>query len=321
MIAHRGASGHRPEHTGLAYRLAWRQGADSVETDVVSTRDGVLVCRHDLELSRTTDIAERPELAHRRRRVARGGVGGFGWLVQDLDLAELRQLRARERWPVKRPQSARYDGQLPVLTLEELLRLRAAESARAGRRLGVHIELKDPERFASLGTPLHEPLTELLRRFDLDTAGSPATVMSFDASALRRLRAVVDTPQARLFDKGEQVRRSQLDRVAGYAEAVGLHRDLVLPRSGRHVPPTGSPRLGKAAARAGARGLEVLVWTLRSENKHLPADLRIGRRDRDHGDAESDAVRFLDAGVAGLITDFPDVAVRARARRAGQVAL
>ena len=319
MIAHRGASGQRPEHTALAYRLAWRQGADSVEADVVSTRDGVLVCRHDLELSRTTDVADRPELAHRRRRVPRGGVAGFGWLVQDLDLAELRQLRARERWPHKRPQSARYDGQLPVVTLEELLRLREQESARAGRRLGVHLELKDPGLFESLGTPLHEPLTEMLRRFDLASAGSPATVMSFDATVLRRMRAEVDTPQARLFDKGERVRRSELARVSGYAEAVGLHRDLVLSR--RRAPATGFPELGKAAVKAVARGLEVLVWTLRSENKHLPADLRTGGRDRDHGDAERDVERFLDAGVTGLITDFPEVAVRARAGHASQVAL
>lgn len=316
MIAHRGASGYRPEHTALAYRLAWRQGADSVETDVVSTRDGVLVCRHDLELSRTTDIADRPELAHRRRPATRGGVGS-GWLVQDLDLVELRQLRSRERWPAKRPHSAMYDGQAPVLTLQELLELRVAESARAGRRLGVHVELKHSGLFETLGMPLHEPLTELLRRFDLASDTSPATVMSFDAKVLRRVRAEVDTPQARLFDKVQRVRRSQLDRVTDYAEAVGLHRDLVLSRSGREP----SPVPGKAATKAIARGLEVLVWTLRSENKHLPADLRIGRHGRDHGDAERDVEMFLDVGVAGVITDFPDVAVQARAHRAGLIAL
>ncbi len=316
VIAHRGASGYRPEHTGLAYRLAWRQGADSVETDVVATRDGVLVCRHDLELSRTTDIADRPELAHRRRPV-RGGTGGLGWLVQDLDLAELRTLRCRERWPNKRPQSARYDGQVPVLTLAELLELRAAESARAGRRLGVHIELKHASVFESLGTPLHEPLADLLRTHDLHGPASPATVMSFDAAVLRRVRGLVETPQARLFDKVQRVRRSELDQVAGYAEAVGLHRDLVLPRRGRSSP----TRPGTALTRAAARGLDVWVWTLRSENKHLPAELRVGRRGRDHGDAERDVARFLDAGVTGVITDFPDVAVRARAARTGRIAL
>ncbi len=133
MIGHRGASGHRPEHTSLAYRLAWRSGADSVEPDVVSTRDGVLVCRHDLDLARTTDVAQHPELAGRRRRFRVDGKDVDGWFVGDLDLAEIRQLRVRERWPRMRPGSARYDGQLGVLTLEELLDLRAEESARAGR--------------------------------------------------------------------------------------------------------------------------------------------------------------------------------------------
>lgn len=317
VIAHRGASGHRPEHTALAYRLAWRQGADSVETDVVATRDGVLVCRHDLELSRTTDVAERPELASRRRTMFTGGRTRLGWFVQDLDLEELKRLRARERWPRRRRESARYDDHVGVVTLEELLRMREEESARAGRELRVHIELKEPDLFATLGMPLEEPLVDLLRRHRLASAGAPATVMSFDADALAVVRAQVDTRQVRLFDRVHPVRRRELERVAAYAEGVGLHKDLVLQRG----PGQQTTRPGKAVGKAMAAGLDVLVWTLRSENKYLPADLRVGSRGKDHGDAGREVERFLDLGVDGLVTDFPALAVQVRAARAGAVAL
>ena len=317
VIAHRGASGHRPEHTSLAYRLAWRQGADSVETDVVSTRDGVLLCRHDLELSKTTDIAGRPEFAGRRRSFRTGSRARSGWYVQDFDLAELRQLKSRERWPKKRPGSARYDDQVGLLTLEDLLDLRAAESARGGRQLGVHIELKSPGMFESVGLPLHEPLTDLLRRYGLTGSGSAATVMSFDSRVLETIRRRVDTRQVRLFDKVQRVRRRDVERTAGFAEGIGLHKNLVLPRNSRDQ--VGRP--GKGVGRVMERGLDVLVWTLRSENRHLPAELRSGRRGRDHGDAAREVEWFMDLGVAGVITDFPDVAVDVRGSRATPIAL
>ena len=289
VIGHRGASGHRPEHTSLAYRLAWRQGADSVETDVVSTRDGVLVCRHDLDLTATTDVAEHPELGGRHH-------------VHELDLAELRTLRARERWPRKRPGSARYDDQVGVLTLEELLVLREEESARAGRVLGVHVEVKHAALLAGRGLPVDEPLVALLRRFRLDTAAAPASVMSFEAGVLRRVREQVATRQVRLFDKRMPVRRRTLAQTRELAEAVGLHKHLVLPRTDDDR--VGRP--GKALVRSLEAGLDVLVWTLRNENRHLPAELRVGGRGRVHGDAATEVGWFLDLGVDGVITDFPN---------------
>jgi glycerophosphoryl diester phosphodiesterase len=279
VIGHRGASGHRPEHTGLAYRLAWRSGADSVEPDVVSTRDGVLVCRHDLDLALTTDVADRPEFAHRRRRLLVDGVERHGWFVQDFDLAEVRELRARERWPRRRPASARYDGRVGVLTLEQLLELRESESRRAGRRLGVHIELKHPDVFEQLGMPLHEPLVELLRRFRLGSSLSAAAVMSFDGNVLKQLRREVDTELVQLVDRTEPVRRRRLQRVAAYATAVGLHRHHATPRP---------------IAKALGSGLDVLVWTLREES-------------------EAEVGRLFDLGVDGVLSDYPEIAVAARA--------
>lgn len=286
VIGHRGASGHRPEHTSLAYRLAWRGGADSVEPDVVSTRDGVLVCRHDLDLARTTDVAVRPEFADRRRRIVLNGREQHGWFVQDFDLAEVRQLRARERWPKRRPASARYDGLLGVMTLEELLDLRESESQRAGRCLGVHIELKHPEVFAGLGMPLDEPLVDLLRSRRLSSALSGAAVMSFDDGVLRRLRREVDTELVQLVDKVEPIKRRRLQRVSTYATAVGLHKD--------HAR---EPRIAKVFG----CGLDALVWTLREET---PAEVG----------------RLFDLGVDGVLTDFPEIAVAARQQRATAVA-
>lgn len=286
VIGHRGASGHRPEHTSLAYRLAWRGGADSVEPDVLSTRDGVLVCRHDLNLARTTDVADRREFASRRRRLVVEGREQDGWFVHDFDLAEIRQLRARERWPLGRPGSARFDGMLGVLTLEELLDLREAESRRAGRRLGVHVELKHPRLFADLGMPLDEPLVDLLRRRRLTSALSGAAVMSFDAEVLRRLRREIDTELVQLVDKSEPVKRRRLQRVATYATAVGLHKDHARERP-----------IGKAFG----CGLDVLVWTLREET---PAEVG----------------RLFDLGVDGVLTDFPEIAVAVRDERIGAAA-
>jgi glycerophosphoryl diester phosphodiesterase len=312
VIGHRGASGHRPEHTALAYRLAWRSGADSVEPDVVSTRDGVLVCRHDLDLARTTDVAQHPELAGRRRRFRVDGEYVDGWFVGDLDLEEIRRLRARERWPRMRPESARYDGRLGVLTLEELLEMRAVESARAGRQLGVHIELKHPEVFEEIGLPLHEPLVDLLRSHRLTSPLAPATVMSFDSGVLKRLRRELDVELVRLVDHDRPVRRGWLQRTGAYANGVGLHKQHVLPvdRDGR----LGAP--GKAVGKVQDAGLDLLVWTLRSENRYLPAELRLPGRPRTHGLAGEEVTRLLDLGVDGLLTDFPGLAAQLLRTRA-----
>ncbi|GAB3999226.1 glycerophosphodiester phosphodiesterase family protein [Nocardioides marmoraquaticus] len=316
VIGHRGDSAHRPEHTAAAYRSAWRVGADSVEPDVVMTRDGVLVCRHDLELSLTTDVAERPDLAERRRDVVVDGHLESGWFVHDLDLAELRTLRARERWPRRRPGSARFDGHFGVVTLDELLTLRARESARLGRTLGVHVELKHGPFYAERGTPLDEPLVDLLRQHRLTSALAPLSVMSFDHGLLRRLRRQVDVELVVLLDKDDRgrdkhVRRGALRRHAAYADAVALHQELVLPRAadGRVVG------VGPALERAQAAGLDVLVWTVRHENHWLPLQLRRGTRGRDHGDGEQLVRWLLELGVDGVLTDFPELADGVRRQR------
>ena len=319
VIGHRGASGHRPEHTAAAYRLAWRSGADSVEPDVVATRDGVLVCRHDLELSRTTDVADHPELAHLRRRQVVDGQVEEGWFVHDLDLAQLRTLHARERWPRRRQRSAAFDDRLPVLTLAELLELREQESARAGRALGVHVELKHGAHLAGLGLPLVEPLVDLLRQHRLTTPLAPLTVMAFEADLLRGLRREVDVDLVQLVDKHQTkaLRRGRLQKVGEYATGVGLHKQLALPRDaeGRSTGP------GPAVERVQKRGLDVLVWTLRNENRYLPTELRVPGPPRRHGHAAREVEQLLALGVDGLLCDHPETALEVCARRTAGVAV
>lgn len=301
VIAHRGASGHRPEHTLAAYELAFRLGADAVELDLVATRDGVVVCRHDVELSRTTDVASRPEFAHLRRTQVVEARPVTGWFVSDFTYAELSQLRARERWQKKRSTSASYDGQYAIPTLAQVMDLTEQESARQGRQLGVNAELKACGFLSRQGLALPRLL---------DGVDAPhLTWMSFDGRALRDLG-----PRERVVRLYQRMpARYELLRTSLYATGVGVRRRVVLPRDVRDR--VGAP--SGFVERAHRRGLEVLVWTHRAENKHLPANLRVGSDEHAHGDAVAEARMFFDAGVDGLITDFPELALAARGVPAG----
>lgn len=283
VIGHRGAPGHRPEHTLAGYALAVRMGADYVEPDLVCTADGVLVARHDAELSATTDIAARPELAHLRRP--------GGWFVEDLTLAQVRTLRAMERVPDLRPANTAYDGHVP--TLDEILALRASLSAELGRAVGVYLELKHPSRFARLGLPLGPPLLASLAAAGLNTPDAPVVVESFES--LAELRADLRVPLGRLVEPRAEVAVAD---IAQYAQAVGAHKDLVIRRDadGRLAAPTG------LVANAHAEGLLVHCWTFRDEERFRPTGL----------DAVGELTAFFDAGVDGVFADHPDTAVAAR---------
>ena len=297
VIAHRGASGHRPENTLAAFERGYRLGADSVEIDLVATRDGELVCRHDLELSRTTDVAKRPEFAHLRRTVELDGEAETGWFVHDFTLAELRELRTRERWSRKRANSASFDLRFPIPTFTEVLDLRDREAARAGTPLGIHVELKSPQRLRDQGLWLPE-LLDGLNRPDL-------TWLSFDTEVLVDLGA---TRSYRLFHRTPSMR--DVAKVADVVAGIGVRRKAVLPRdvAGRVGEPS------TLVAKAHKRGLDVLVWTHRAENQHLPSNLRIGSAPHAHGDAAGEAALLFQAGIDGLISDFPEIAAVGRDR-------
>lgn len=301
VIAHRGASGHRPEHTLAAYQLAFGLGADSVELDLLATADGELVCRHDLELSRTTDVAARPEFAHLRRTVEVEGTPVAGWFVHDFTLAELRQLRARERWPKKRPGSASFNGRYAIPTLEDVLDLVDAESARAGTRLAVHAELKAVAHQREYGLDLADLINTR------PAAVRPeVTWFGFESGALRRLD--VSGPVLRLFDKAPNA--ISVARATEYAAGIAVRRKAVYPRN-----PDGSvDRPTSLVDKAHRRGLSVLVWTHRAENQHLPTQFRLGGLPHGHGDAIGEAELLFRVGVDGLISDHPETAATARDR-------
>lgn len=305
VVGHRGASGRRPEHTLAAYREAIALGADDIELDLVITRDGVLVARHERELSATTDVASHPELAARRATRVVDGVPVTGWFADDLTLAELRTLTTRERWPDLRPTNTAYDGAEPVPTFDEVLALVTAESARRGRGIGVMVELKDTGDLAARGLAVDAPLLADLAHHGLDHPWARVTIMAFEPAILRRLAARTRLPLVQLIDheRRELATSAGLDEVDEYADGIGPHKSLVLPvgPDGWLAEPSG---LVRAAHR---RGLTVHVWTLRAENRHLPQDFRVGDDPRAHGDLAGEVRALVDAGVDGLITDHPDL--------------
>jgi glycerophosphoryl diester phosphodiesterase len=324
LIAHRGASGHLPEHTLAAYLLSIEQGADYIEPDLVMTRDGVLVARHENEIGGTTDVARHPQFAARRRAQVIDGQRFEGWFTEDFTFAELRTLRARERLPELRPQSARFDGSYPVPSFDEVLDLVAAINV--GRRaaglpvVGVYPETKHPSHFREGGLALEEPLLDALAR----RADIPVFIQSFETGNLRELRRRCELPLVQLvdlgggpwdrrgegFDYAQLCSRDGLAQVAQYANAIGVHKERVLPRSAEGGLGAPTPLV----AEAHAAGLAVHAWTFRAENAFLPAALRRGEAPAARGDLLAEIRAHLEAGIDGFFTDFPDLGQLARAR-------
>jgi glycerophosphoryl diester phosphodiesterase len=309
VVAHRGASGHRPEHTLDAYRTAIRMGVDDIELDLVCTGDGVLVARHDLELSLTTDVADKPDLAHLRRTVVVDGVAQHGWFVQDLTLAELKTLAVRERMPGTRPGNTAYDGAEGVPTLTEVLAMVGAESSRRGRPVGVLLELKHATHHDAIGLPLDVPLLRVLARHGLDHPWARVGLLSFETTILRRLAGRTRLSIIQLVGSSQRdlVSPEGLVRVDEYADGIGPHTSLVLPRDSEGA--IGAPStLVRDAHRL---GLTVHAWTVRGENRFLPTNLRRGAAPDALGNMAAEVRALLDAGVDGVITDHPEAALAA----------
>ena len=305
VIAHRGASGYRPEHTLASYELAIEQGADFIEPDVVSTKDGVLVARHENEIGGTTDVAAHPEFADRRTTKVIDGVALTGWFTEDFTLDELRTLRARERLPEVRPGSAAFDGRFGIPTLQEIADLARRESERRGRTIGLYPETKHPTYFRSIGLPLEEPLVATLHAAGYQDVDAPVFIQSFEADSLRRLAGMTSLRLVQLLSAGPQAAERTdaraLADVARYARAIGADKDLVIPRdsAGNLLAPS------SLVADAHAAGLLVHAWTFRAEAAFLPANIR---------DAAAEYAVFYATGLDGVFTDQPDLAVAARAR-------
>jgi glycerophosphoryl diester phosphodiesterase len=319
VIAHRGASGYRPEHTLAAYALAIRQCADMIEPDVVSTKDGVLVARHENEIGGTTDVSTKPEFAARRTTKVIDGASTTGWFTEDFTLAELRTLRAKERLPQIRPANTAYDGLYPIPTLAEVFDLARHSRTCTGKPVGVAPETKHPTYFADLGLPLEDRLVAELDKANLNRPLDRVVIQSFEVGNLRRLNRITDVRLVQLINcsgapwdfvaSGDRrtyadlVTQRGLNRIARYADEVGLCKDVMIPRNAAGFLLEPTPVIEDAHD----AGLKVVGWTFRRENSFLPADYRVGTDPAGIGNLAAEINRFLDAGMDSFFTDNPDI--------------
>ncbi|MBB4744608.1 glycerophosphoryl diester phosphodiesterase [Actinoplanes octamycinicus] len=321
VVGHRGASGYRPEHTLASYELAARMGADYMEPDLVSTKDGVLVCRHEPEIGGTTDVASRPEFAGRKRTVVLDGVSVTGWWTQDFTLAELKTLRAVERIPGTRQHNTLFDGRFEVPTFQELLDLRKRLNRELGRDIGVFPETKHPTFFRSIGLELETPLVRILRRNGLDRRGAKVFIQSFEAANLRTLadRHRVEVPLVFLSSASgtpfgdprsyaDYLSPTGLKELSEFVDGLGPDKSQIIPRNADGT--LGTPTaLVTDAHRA---GLKVIPYTFRAENSFLPTELKVGTDPAGYGKAIDEQITFLRTGIDGLFTDQADIGVLAR---------
>lgn len=325
VIAHRGCPGLRLEHTRPSYDLAIDDGADYIEPDVVASRDGYLVVRHENEIGGTTDVADRPEFADRRTIKTVDGVEKDGWFTEDFSLEELKTLLAKERIPDIRPGNVALAGTEPILTFDEVVALAEDGFTRRGTPVGIYVETKHPTYFAGIGLDLNDLLIDALERLGLNHEDAPVIIQSFESRNLQELRQRSPLFLVQLMSpKGAPAdfvaagdprsyadlgSAKGLDFVASYADAIGPHKSLVigLDETGNLGDPTG------LVDRAHAAGLDVHIWTMRDENAFLPTDLRTGAEKSGYGEAHPEYVAYFEAGIDGLFSDFTRTAVQARA--------
>ena len=335
IIAHRGASAVRPEHTLASYRAAVLQGADYIEPDLVPTKDGALVARHENEISGTTNVADLPQFADRKTSKTIDGVAVTGWFTEDFTLVELKSLRARERIPAIRPANTAFNDQFEIPTLQEIIDLAKTLSKQSGRTIGIYPETKHPSYFASIGLPLEKLLVDALHGNGYRNRTAPVFIQSFEVANLKQLRRMTKLGLIQLINDKDKpfdfvlandprgyadlVTETGLEEIATYADGVGPNKALIIPRdnSGRLAAAT---RLVEWAHKA---KLPVHPWTFRPENEFLPLEFkRAGPNElpvgKESGDGAAEIRRFLETGIDGFFTDLPAAGVAALRSSAGK---
>ncbi|MEU5098870.1 glycerophosphodiester phosphodiesterase [Streptomyces sp. NPDC020996] len=326
IIGHRGASGYRPEHTFGSYQLALDLGADIVEAgDLVPTKDGHLVCRHEPEIGGTTDVADHPEFAGRRTTKVIDGVSTTGWFTEDFTLAELKTLRAVERIPANRPHNTLYNGRWEIPTFEEVLKWQDEQTRKRGKQVWIYPETKHPTYFRKLGLGLEERVAKLLHKYGKDKRNSPVILQSFEPTSIQRLNTLVDNPLVVLLSSAgsrpwdfveagdprtvaDLITPKGLREIAGYAQGIGPTLDLVIPKdaSGNLTTPT------TLVKDAHAVGLILHPYTMRNENPFLPAGFRKGTDPDGYGDVFGAFRTYFATGIDGVFTDNADTGLLAR---------
>ncbi len=330
VIAHRGASGYRPEHTLEAYKLAIEQGADFIEPDLVLTKDGIFIARHENEIGSTTNVADHPEFADRKTTKSVEAPPHEGWYSEDFTLAELKTLRSKERLPQFRPQNTEYDNQFDVPTLEEIIDFTREQSKIHNRPIGLYIELKHPAYFSGIDLPMEEAFLKVLEDKQLNALEGdiPIYIQCFWPQSLMQMRDKTELPLVYLFssqsppeeilkanglsDWSQMYSAEGLKRISSFADGVGPSLDLVLPSivEGERVEST-------LIADAHEAGLKVHAWTLRSENMALPEAYRKGDPSQadyaiQTGNIAQLASDLFAADIDGLFSDNPDIIVQVR---------
>ncbi len=327
VAGHRGASALRPEHTLASYQKAIDDGADIVEPDLVSTKDGVLVARHENEISGTTDVSSKTQFADRKKTKVIDGIPVTGWFTEDFTLAELKTLRAKERIPLNRPANTAFDGQFEIPTLQEVIDLVRQQSQAKGRTIGIYPETKHPTYFKSIGLPLEKRLVDTLKANGYKGKDAAVYIQSFEVANLKEIRAMSDYRIVQLIDNpnnapvngvprnapydfvaagngrtyADLITPAGLKEIAAYADVVAPYKEVIIPR-------TAANELGTPTAfitNAKAAGLKVHTWTLRPENPFLPVSLRQGdvNSPSQRGDSVSEIHAYLKAGLDGFFTD------------------
>ncbi|WP_432848775.1 glycerophosphodiester phosphodiesterase [Amycolatopsis sp. CA-161197] len=321
IVGHRGAPGYRPEHTLASYELAFRMGVDFVDVDLVPTKDGQLVARHEPEIGGTTDVADHKEFASRKTTKTIDGVSMTGWFTEDFTLAELKTLRAKERIPENRPNNQLYNGRFQIATYQEVIDLTRRLGKELHRTLGTYPEVKHSTYFSSIGNPTEPKLVAFLNRNGLNRADAPVIIQSFEVANLKELHKQVRVPLLQLTEASgapadfvaagdkrtyaDIVTPAGLREVAKYAKYLGPDKAQIIPRDA-------SDNLGKPTslvADAHRVGLKVQPYTFRNENPFLPANLRSSASPTAFGNVFAEEAAFLKAGVDGFFADQADTAL------------